>query len=65
MLPDKLPATDRDETRPGCSLHPDRPAVTRDGEWLMCEACSLQDVPLAVGRFRLAVAVYEQSIAEA
>lgn len=51
-LPPSLPIADRDETRPPCSLHPGRPAVTRDSDWLMCEACSLQDLPLAIDRFR-------------
>jgi hypothetical protein len=60
MLPDKLPPTDRDEHKPACSLHPDRPAVTRDGAWLMCERCSLHDLPFAVERFRQAVTTYYQ-----
>lgn len=61
---DKLPPEDRDETRPPCSLHPERPAVTRDGAWLMCEDCSLQDLPLAVLRFRRAVDHYAQHTTE-
>jgi hypothetical protein len=65
MLPDKLPAADRDERTFWCIRHRGAPAVTHNGHHWLCFKCSMRDIHRARSRYQRAITTMTKHTTEA